>query len=54
MSNDEVTEKNPPADGTDCPAARPLCLCGVRGCSRAAEHAVSMRAVSTRRFRWRR
>jgi len=53
MSDDKITEGKTDAAGMDCPAAKPLCLCGVRGCSRAAEHAASMAPQRTRtRRRW--
>lgn len=28
-------------DGYDCPAAAPLCLCGIRGCALAELHATA-------------
>jgi hypothetical protein len=49
MSDDEVTDKSKvKADGTDCPAAQPLCACGVRGCPDAAVHA----RLATRKPFW--
>lgn len=50
MSDDKVTEKMSDPAGLNCPAARPLCLCGVRGCRNAAEHNRTM-TTSTRRSR---
>lgn len=49
MSDEEVTEQKPQADGSDCPAAQPLCLrCGVRGCTTVHVPA------KTKTRRWRR
>jgi hypothetical protein len=54
MSDDKDTEKpgekKPDADGRDCPAAYPLCVCGVRGCQDYRKHTPKV----TRVRRWRR
>ena len=49
MSDDKNTEK-PQADGRDCPAAQPLCNCGIRGCPQFRVHTPKI----TRVRRWRR
>lgn len=43
MSDNEVTRQTPDPDGLRCPAALPLCACGVRGCDNARAHAQTHR-----------
>jgi hypothetical protein len=51
MSDKEVTQETPDPDGLRCPAAAPLCVCGVRGCPSSKAHRRQMTTSTRRRHR---
>jgi hypothetical protein len=48
MSDDGVTQKKPDPQGLTCPAAQPLCLCGIRGCKKTKAHTERLMKSSRR------